>query len=218
MSLMLKIKEYFNTFILAVCAGMCIGVGGTVYLMCTSKLLGAVLFSVGLLTILVFGLKLFTGMTGYLFGERSKLKYLTTLILVWSGNFIGTFLVGLAVRNTRIALTIIPTAQALVATKLEDSWYSLMILGVFCGLLMYIGVDSFKKLRDNYSTLRTLMPIICVATFIIAGFEHCIANMFYCTVAGLSLKSIIMILVVTVGNILGSFIIPTASLCIKTRS
>jgi formate/nitrite transporter FocA (FNT family) len=218
MSLMLKIKEYFNTFILAVCAGMCIGVGGTVYLMCTSKLLGAVLFSVGLLTILVFGLKLFTGMTGYLFGERSKLKYLTTLILVWSGNFIGTFLVGLAVRNTRIALTIIPTAQVLVATKLEDSWYSLMILGVFCGLLMYIGVDSFKKLQDNYSALRTLMPMICVATFIIAGFEHCIANMFYCTVAGLSLKSVIMILVVTVGNILGSFIIPTASLCIKTRS
>jgi formate/nitrite transporter FocA (FNT family) len=218
MSLMLKIKEYFNTFVLAVCAGMCIGVGGTVYLMCTSKLLGAVLFSVGLLTILVFGLKLFTGMTGYLFGERSKLKYLITLILVWSGNFTGTFLVGLAVRNTRIALTIIPTAQVLVATKLEDSWYSLMILGVFCGLLMYIGVDSFKKLQDNYSTLRTLMPIICVATFIIAGFEHCIADMFYCAVAGLSLKSVIMILVVTVGNILGSFIIPTASLCIKTRS
>lgn len=215
---MRKLREYFNAFILAICAGMCIGVGGTVYLMCTSKLLGAVLFSVGLLTILVFGLKLFTGMTGYLFGERSKLKYLTTLIAVWSGNFIGTFLVGLAVRNTRIALTIIPTAQTLVATKLEDSWYSLMILGVFCGLLMYIGVDSFKKLQNNYSALRTLMPIICVATFILAGFEHCIANMFYCTVAGLSLKSVIMILVVTVGNILGSFIIPTASLCIKARS
>ena len=215
---MRKLREYFNTFILAICAGMCIGIGGTVYLMCTSKLLGAVLFSVGLLTILVFGLKLFTGMTGYLFGERSKLKYLLTLILVWSGNFLGTFLVGLAVRNTRIALTIIPTAQTLVTIKLEDSWYSLMILGVFCGLLMYIGVDSFKKLPDNFSTLRALMPIVCVATFIIAGFEHCIANMFYCTVAGLSLRSVIMILVVTVGNILGSFIIPTASLCIKPRS
>ena len=190
---MRKLREYFNTFILAICAGMCIGVGGTVYLMCTSKLLGAVLFSVGLLTILVFGLKLFTGMTGYLFGEQSKLKYFITLIVVWLGNFIGTFLVGLAVRNTRIALTIIPAAQSLVATKLEDSWYSLMVLGVFCGLLMYISVDSFKKLNDNYGTLRTLMPIICVTTFIIAGFEHCIANMFYCTVAGLSLKSLIMI-------------------------
>lgn len=215
---MRKLREYFNTFILAICAGICIGVGGTVYLMCTSKLLGAVLFSVGLLTILVFGLKLFTGMTGYIFGEQSKLKYLLTLIVVWAGNFIGTFLVGLAVRNTRIALTIIPAAQTLVTTKLEDSWYSLMILGVFCGLLMYIGVDSFKKPQDNYSTLRILMPIICVATFIIAGFEHCIANMFYCTVAGLSLKSVIMILVVTVGNIVGSFIISTASLCTKTRS
>ena len=215
---MRKLREYFNTFILAICAGMCIGVGGTVYLMCTSKLLGAVLFSVGLLTILVFGLKLFTGMTGYLFGEQSKLKYFITLIVVWAGNFIGTFLVGLAVRNTRLALNIIPISQALVAAKLEDSWYSLMVLGVFCGLLMYIGVDSFKKLNDNYGTLRTLMPIICVTTFIIAGFEHCIANMFYCTVAGLSLKSLVMLLIVTAGNIIGSFIIPAASLCIKARS
>jgi formate/nitrite transporter FocA (FNT family) len=186
--------------------------------MCPSKLLGAVLFSVGLLTILVFKLKLFTGMTGYIFGEQHKFKYILTLVITWVGNFVGTFLVGFLLRNSRLALTLIPAAQQVVAPKLEDSWYSLMILGVFCGLLMYIGVDSFKKLQDNYSALRTLMPMICVATFIIAGFEHCIANMFYCTVAGLSLKSVIMILVVTVGNILGSFIIPTASLCIKTRS
>ena len=87
---MLKIKEYLSTFILAVCAGMCIGVGGTVYLMCTSKLLGAVLFSIGLLTILVFGLKLFTGMSGYLLGAQTKLKYILTLFVVWVGNFTGT--------------------------------------------------------------------------------------------------------------------------------
>lgn len=213
---MLKIKEYFNTFILAVCAGMCIGVGGTVYLMCTSKLLGAVLFSIGLLTILVFGLKLFTGMSGYLLGEQTKLKYLITLVVVWVGNFTGTAITGFAVRNTRLASVIVPAAQTVVNTKLEDSWYSLMLLGVFCGLLMYIGVDFFKKSQDKLSTLSTLMPIICVTTFIIAGFEHCIADMFYCVTAGLTVESLLVILWVTMGNIVGSFILPVVGFCVRS--
>lgn len=214
---MVKIGEYLKTFILAVCAGICIGIGGTVYLMCSSKLLGAVLFSVGLITILVFGLKLFTGMTGYLFGETNKLKYILNLIIVWFGNFCGTFLVGTAIRNTRLASSVVPTAEAIVTAKVEDTWYSLIILGIFCGMLMYIGVDSFKKSTNQYSTLSTLMPISCVATFIIAGFEHCIADMFYCTVAGLTINSLLVIVLVTVGNIIGSFIIPAVGFCTRLR-
>ena len=215
---MLKIKEYFNTFVLAVCAGMCIGVGGTVYLMCTSKLLGAVLFSIGLLTILVFGLKLFTGMSGYLWGEqnKTKLKYIITLFVVWVGNFIGTAITGFAIRNTRLASVVVPAAQTVVNTKLEDSWYSLILLGVFCGLLMYIGVDFFKKSQDKLSTLSTLMPIICVTTFIIAGFEHCIADMFYCVAAGLTVESVLVILCVTIGNVIGSFILPAVGFCVRS--
>lgn len=215
---MVKLYDWFKTFILAIGAGLCIGIGGTVYLMCPSRLLGAVLFSVGLLTILVFKLKLFTGMTGYIFGEQHKLKYILTLVITWIGNFTGTFLVGFLLRNSRLALTLIPAAQQVVSAKLEDSWYSLMILGVFCGMLMYIGVDSFKKSQNQFSTLSTLMPVICVSTFILAGFEHCIADMFYCVVAGLSVKSLFVLLFVTFGNILGSFIIPIIGSCVRLRS
>ena len=215
---MVKLYDYFKTFILAIGAGLCIGIGGTVYLMCPSKLLSAVLFSVGLLTILVFKLKLFTGMTGYIFGEQHKFKYILTLVITWVGNFAGTFLVGFLLRNSRLALALIPAAQQVVAPKLEDSWYSLMILGVFCGMLMYIGVDSFKKSQNQFSTLSTLMPVICVSTFILAGFEHCIADMFYCVVAGLSIKSLIVLLFVTFGNILGSFILPTIGSYVRLRS
>jgi formate/nitrite transporter FocA (FNT family) len=215
---MVKLYEYFKTFVLAIGAGLCIGIGGAVYLMCPSKLLGAVLFSVGLLTILIFKLKLFTGMTGYIFGEQHKLKYILTLLITWAGNFAGTFLVGSLLRTSRLALTLIPAAQQVVAPKLEDSWYSLMILGVFCGMLMYIGVDSFKKSQNQFSTLSTLMPVICVSTFILAGFEHCIADMFYCVAAGLSLKSLTVLLFVTLGNIIGSFIIPIIGACVRVRS
>ena len=215
---MTKFYDYFKTFILAIGAGLCIGIGGTVYLMCPSKLLGAVLFSVGLLTILVFRLKLFTGMTGYVFEEQHKLKYVLTLLITWIGNFTGTFLAGGLLRSSRLAITLIPAAQQVVAPKLEDSWYSLMILGIFCGMLMYIGVDSFKKSQNQFSTLSTLMPVICVSTFILAGFEHCIADMFYCVVAGLSARSLVVLLFVTFGNIIGSFIIPTIGSFIKLRS
>lgn len=180
------IKKYLKTFALALCAGICIGIGGTVYLMCTSKLLGAMLFSVGLLTILVFKLKLFTGMTGYILEEQNKLNYILHLFVTWLGNFVGTFLVGFMLLNTRLSDNLVLVAETIAQTKLNDSWYSLIILGIFCGMLMFIGVDSFKKLQEKNNFGSILMPIICVATFILAGFEHCIADMFYFMLAGYS--------------------------------
>lgn len=215
---MIKKSEYLKTFILATCAGSCIGIGGTVYLLCPNKLIGAFLFSVGLITILLFRLKLFTGMTGYLFDEAHKFNYILKLIIVWFGNFCGTFLVGTAIRSSRLASTAVPTAQAIITTKLTDTWYSLIILGIFCGMLMYIGVDSFKKSSNQYSTLSTITPILCVATFIIAGFEHCIADMYYFTVAGPSWSSLLALIFITTGNIIGSFVIPMTGVLIRRLS
>ena len=108
--------------------------------------------------------------------------------------------------------------QDLTAVKLEDSWYSLFILGIFCGLLMYIAVETVKRSHDHYNTLSTVLPIICVSTFIIAGFEHCIADMFYFAVAGLTFESLRVLFFVTIGNILGSFIVPAVNLCTLQRS
>ena len=60
------IKSNLKTLVLAIAAGFCIGIGGIVFLMQDSKLAGAFLFAIGLLTILVFKFNLFTGMIGYL--------------------------------------------------------------------------------------------------------------------------------------------------------
>ena len=105
------IKKYLKTFVLALCAGICIGIGGTVYLMCSSKLLGAILFSVGLLTILIFKLKLFTGMSGYILEEKNKLNYILHLFITWLGNFVGTFLVGSMLLNTRLSDNLVLVAE-----------------------------------------------------------------------------------------------------------
>ena len=68
--------------------------------------------------------------------------------------------------------------------KLEDSLSGILILAFFCGMLMYIAVDGYKS-KGN-----PVILFLGVSVFILAGFEHCIANMFYFTVAGVwSLKS-----------------------------
>ena len=200
------IKDYLKTFILAISAGICIGIGGTVYLMCQSKLLGAFLFAVGLCAILIVGMCLYTGMVGYLFSNKPI--YILKLVTVWCGNFVGTATVALLMRSTRAASAIIAAAESVSAAKLADGPISLFILGIFCGILMFLGVDSFKKYWQTKDFAAIFMPVICVAVFILAGFEHCIADMFYFVAAGKTLECIPALLMITLGNSLGGVIIP----------
>lgn len=197
--------KYFNSFIKAVLAGLCIGLGGVVYLSCTSKLAGAIFFSIGLLTILIFKLKLFTGACGLLIEADKKLQYSIELILIWIGNFLGTFLVALAVTNTRLSFDL-----SFIDIKLTDSFSSLLILGIGCGFLMYVGVTAF-----NLTKLGPIIPIMCVSVFILSGFEHCVADMFYFSLAELSVDVLLRLLVITIGNMLGSWLIPITNQILK---
>lgn len=193
-------KEMKDALILAVMAGVAIGIGGTVYLSVEPKALGAVLFSVGLYVICVQKLNLFTGKVGYLVGEKAD--YLLFLAVVWVGNFAGTFLVGWLTQYTRIA-GLSEKAAALCAVKNGDTLLSLFLLGIWCGLLMYAAVDSYKKCQNP------LILMFCVAVFILCGFEHCIADMYYYSAAGMwSADALLRILVITVGNSVGGVLLP----------
>ena len=77
-------------FVKSLYSGLCIGLGGTAYLSCDNKILGAFLFGLGLFTILNFGFNLFTGKVGYF--VNNKPRYWGFLGIVWLGNFAGTFL------------------------------------------------------------------------------------------------------------------------------
>lgn len=59
------LKKFFKIFVPAVYSGLCIGIGGMVYLNCENKVVGAFMFCIGLLTILLFGFNLYTGKVGY---------------------------------------------------------------------------------------------------------------------------------------------------------
>ena len=79
------------------------------------------------------------------------------------------------------------------------------IAAIFCGVLMYAAVKTYAK-------GKTLVGIIfCIPTFILCGFEHSVADMYYFTVAsfgGFDPMSILFVLVAVVGNTLGGWLLP----------
>lgn len=92
----MNLKETFNThFPLAILAGICIAIGGTVNLK-VGGVAGAVLFAFGLTTVVYYGLKLYTGTAGFIrrHGDWSM------LVIVLIGNIIGCLLTALAIRYT----------------------------------------------------------------------------------------------------------------------
>lgn len=203
---MKTIKEYMAYLFRSIMAGVCIGIGGTIYLLCDVKPLGAFMFATGLLLILIFGFNLYTGMIGYLFDN--KLSYIPKLVIVWAGNYIGATLVGKISMLTRFSEKIRNAAQPVASQKISDGFLSLFLLGIFCGILVYAAVDIFRKNNERKDFMMILMPIMCVAAFIFAGYEHCIADMFYISAAGKATEGIPCILIVTLGNSIGGLVIP----------
>ena len=100
------------------------------------------MFTVGLYTICIHGLNLYTGKVGY--APNQPAAYLLDLLVIWAGNLAGTGMAALGVRQTRIS-GIADKAAALCEVKLQDSMASLFLLAVFCGFLMFIAVDGYKQ-------------------------------------------------------------------------
>lgn len=188
-----------KTFLNAFLAGIVIGIGGVVYLGVENKIAGSLLFTVGLYAIVLNQFALYTGKIGYALSQ--PLSYMAEMGVVWCGNLCGAFTTGTLVSFTRLKTA--AAATQICAVKLDDSLASILILAFFCGMLMYIAVDGYK------SSGNPVILFLGVSVFILAGFEHCIANMFYFTIAGVwSLKALGYILIMTLGNSVGGMFIP----------
>jgi formate/nitrite transporter FocA (FNT family) len=196
--------KQLKTFVSAILGGACIGFGGVAYLSLDSKVVGALFFTVGLFTICTFGLNLYTGKVCYVFRENGA--YALSVLIIWLGNLAGTGLVAGAVRLTRLA-TLTEKAQALCQIKLDDSVLSIFLLAVLCNIFIYIGVEGYKT--NPHEVGKYLSLFFGVMVFILCGFEHCVANMFYFWLAGAwSGKTVLYLLVMTIGNGVGGVLFP----------
>ena len=188
-----------NIFIKSVMTGICIAIGGIVYLSCDNKYIGALLFSTGLFIVLNFGCLLYTGKVGYLINERPS--YLNVLLCIWAGNFVGTTTTAIVISQTRLS-NITEKATVLAETKLNDTPISIFFLSIFCGMLMYVAAEGYKRIENSVGkNLATFLPVV---VFILCGFEHCVANMFYFAAAQeWSLKMFTYLGIMTLGNSVG---------------
>lgn len=196
-------KKYVDYLIKSIFAGIMIGIAGTVYLRVDNNIVGSFLFSIGLLVICMYGMNLYTGKIGYIF--INSFNYIYELLITIAGNFIGTFLVAKLVLLTRFK-DVSDKALEIVNLKLNDNLFSIFILSILCGVLMYIAVNNYKKINNEIGKYSCIF--MCVMVFILCGFEHSVANMYYISVANLlSLKSLLYILIMILGNSVGSILI-----------
>jgi len=193
-------KNFFKTIIQAILAGAFIAIGGTVNLAVGGGPLGAALFTVGLFCVCTMDMSLYTGKVCYVIDN--DFKYLLNIIPIWVGNFIGTWLVAEAELYTRIAPKLIKAAQPLIETKLSDNLGSIFILAIFCNIMIYVGVESYKS---NIHVLGKYVGLFLgIMVFILCGFEHCVANMYYFAITeSWSKETMIYLLVMTGGNAVG---------------
>ncbi len=160
-------------------AGVLVSMGGVVYLMSPDKVSGSFLFSFALFAIVNLNLNLYTGKIGYLVLNLNW-KYVGMLGITLVGNFLGTLCTAFLIRLTR--MDIMDTVTKVTQIKLDDSYISMFVLAIFCGMLMFLGVDLFRSIESYVG--KALSIIFVVMIFIVSGFEHCIADMFYFNLAG----------------------------------
>ena len=195
-------KQIYKTLSSSVLAGICISIAGLQYLrLCSMEMawLGAILFSLGLVIVCKYGLKLYTGVSGFCTSKREWLE----LPLILAGNVVGCWLVSEGVKislpeTSDLALTVYNSR--ILKTPLQA-----IILGVGCGFLMTAAVSGLKiwVVKEK----RTWIPLLfAVPGFIFCGFLHSIADSFY--LLSLPYEMIDMTLVkiwgcVVLGNLIG---------------
>lgn len=170
-------------------SGILIGLGVIINLQMKPPILGALLFSFGLVTIINMQLNLFTGKIGFF--PQYKIPFLITVLLF---NFFGiASTVGLYALANQDFANIISTAATL---KFSKSILTLFINGCFCGMLIHFAVK-------NKQLAITMMAVII---FILIGAEHCVADFPY-LLFNLSLINILKLFSIVIGNSVGSILI-----------
>jgi formate transporter len=227
------------SFMLAIVAGGSIGFGALYYTIvvsdaelgfATSRVLGGLVFSLGLALVIVGGAELFTGnnliVMAWASGNVSAGEMLRNWLIVYLGNMVGA--VGLAVlvllshhldmNGGRVGLSILNTAVA----KIQPDVFTLFIKGILCNVLVCLAV--WLAYAGRSVTDKILAPILPISAFVAAGFEHCVANMYFLPLAWLmtgmgkvpdgfdasaiTLSGIVHNLVpVTLGNIVGGSVL-----------
>lgn len=215
--------EFAVFFLMAICAGAIIGIGGASSLLANAllgvegRILGATLFSLGIYAILVFEMRLFTGMIADI--PTLGVKNWWRLAVCFLGNILGVALAAFLAYNSPIGEKIVEQGATLIQDKLNaDNWaFKALCSAMLCGALITISVKSvqFAPKKGVSATVGVIFPVI---VFAFCGFDHSVANMMYFYYLGeCSWRVVGYVLLSVLGNILGGVALPCITL-VKERA
>lgn len=218
-------NKFFKTLVLSIMAGFLIALAGYASTIVSfsitnyslSKVMAALVFPIGLILVVLLKTELFTGnllLVIPLVNKKITFKSLIlNLILVYIGNFIGSIMLSLLIyKSGSLSNEALVNAFVNIANKkVSYSFINLLILGGLCNMLVctavFMGVTSKNILE------KVLLIFIPIFLFVVLGFEHSVANMFYLSIGSLLGKlSFIKLIIhnllpVTLGNIFGGILI-----------
>lgn len=216
--------SWWKMILLGIFAGMFIalaGVGATFANIYAGKLAGACVFTAGLAMVVVAGSELFTGnnlMVVALFsGKIGPVKLLKNWLLVFLGNFIGAVFVASAVALSGLFNPIAETVVATATAKVSMGFCEAVMRGLLCNFLVCIAV--WMSFSANTVTGKIAAVFLPVMLFVLCGFEHSVANMFYVpagmVVGGMNgivaptMQEFLLnnLLPVTIGNVIGGAVL-----------
>jgi len=206
---------------LAVLAGAFIAFGAVAYTVVMTgvdasfgpaRFLGGIVFSLGLILVIIGGAELFTGnalMVMAAVDQRiTSSELLKSWTIVYIGNFIGA--TGLAIAVSLSGIVEGATAQTAVniaSAKVSLGWFEALMRGVLCNGLVCLAV--WLSLAARTVVGKILAIIWPIASFVMLGLEHSIANMYLIPqgmFAGAAIDAgafAYNLLFVTIGNIIG---------------
>jgi formate/nitrite transporter len=179
---------------LSVLAGAFIGLGANVATIVLtdpgvgyglSRLAGGLVFSLGLVLVLVGGAELFTGdllmVMAWASRKVSTWRLLRHWGLVYAGNFMGAVATAAGVYVSRQwafgGYQVGATALTIAHAKVQHDFLAAFMLGVFCNALVCLAVWVSFSARTTTDRILAIIPPI--TAFVAAGFEHSIANMYF---------------------------------------
>jgi formate transporter len=195
---------FLVSFMLAIVAGGGVGFGAVYYTIvasdpelsfATTRVLGGLVFSLGLVLVMVGGAELFTGnnliVMAWASGRVSTGTMLRNWTIVWFGNLLGSlglivliyFSHHLDMNDGRIGVSILNTA----AGKIRPDMVTLFFKGILCNVLVCAAV--WLAYAGRTVTDKVVAVILPVSAFIAAGFEHCVANMYFLPLAWLLVQT-----------------------------
>ena len=185
-----------NTFVLAILAGAFIALGAIFATTVTAgttgkmpfgivKLAGGFVFCLGLILVVVAGAELFTGNNLIVMALASRKitirRLLRNWVIVYIGNFVGAIMTVILMLltnqytagNGTIGLNILAIANA----KCDLGFIQAVTLGMMCNGLVCLAI--WICFSGRTTTDKVLGIIFPITAFVAAGFEHCVANMYF---------------------------------------